>query len=150
LRSREAILESFRDSHRTSQLGRTSQPTHRVTTSIERVYDCKRSGPDQIVYTIKLADPGALVHIVSSSVSPDHWEQLIDFPESLVPSKEAVHTCGIEVWVSANASDGDQIRCFYNGSMFIIMHGSQLSHMVWMKVDDVEHAMSVIEILPYM
>jgi hypothetical protein len=30
------------------------------------------------------------------------------------------------------------------------MHGSQLSHMVWMKVDDPEKPTAVIEVLPYM
>jgi hypothetical protein len=58
--------------------------------------------------------------------------------------------CRVDPFIYTNQSYGEQMRAFCNASVLVSMHGSQLSHMVWMKVGDASKPTSVIEILPYM
>jgi hypothetical protein len=58
--------------------------------------------------------------------------------------------CTVDAFLYLNQTYGEQMEAICNASILISMHGSQLSHMVWMKVDDREKKTSVIEILPYM
>jgi hypothetical protein len=58
--------------------------------------------------------------------------------------------CRVDTFIYSNQTYCEQMMAFCNASILISMHGSQLSHMVWMKVGDPEKRTSVIEILPYM
>jgi hypothetical protein len=58
--------------------------------------------------------------------------------------------CRVDSFTYQNQSYCEQMRYFCNGSILISLHGSQLSHMIWMKIGDHEKPTSVIEILPYL
>jgi hypothetical protein len=58
--------------------------------------------------------------------------------------------CRVDTFVFENQSYATQMLAICNASILISMHGSQLSHMVWMKVNDTEKRTAVIEILPYL
>jgi hypothetical protein len=74
----------------------------------------------------------------------DHKQELGDAIRGWCPH------CSVDTFIYANHSYCAQMRHFCNASIVISMHGSQLSHMVWMKVNSSEKKTAVIEILPYM
>jgi hypothetical protein len=75
---------------------------------------------------------------------------IVNKQELLDGLKDWCPHCRIDSFIYDNHSYCEQMKYFCNGSILISMHGSQLSHMVWMKVGDPKKATSVIEILPYM
>lgn len=58
--------------------------------------------------------------------------------------------CTVSPFIYTNQTYCEQMLAFCNASILVSMHGSQLSHMVWMKVGDPTKPTSVIEILPYL
>lgn len=74
----------------------------------------------------------------------DNKQELVDAVQQWCPH------CRVDAITFQNQTYGEQMRSFCNASIMISMHGSQLSHMVWMKIDDPNKPTSVIEILPYL
>jgi hypothetical protein len=63
--------------------------------------------------------------------------------------KQWCRECRVEGFLYQNETIAEQMSIICNASILISIHGSQLSHMVWMKIDDKYKKSSVIEILPY-
>jgi hypothetical protein len=80
----------------------------------------------------------------------DETRDIENKEDLLQAAKEWCPHCRIDPFFYANQSYGEQMVAICNTSILISVHGSQLSHMVWMKVDDPEKPTAIIEILPYM
>jgi hypothetical protein len=74
----------------------------------------------------------------------DNKQELLDALSDWCPH------CRVSGFIYGDESYCEQMRFFCNASVIISMHGSQLSHMVWMKIANPEKRTAAIEILPYM
>lgn len=63
--------------------------------------------------------------------------------------KKICPNCIVDPYVYGGESFGEQMIRYCNASILLSIHGSQLSHMVWMKIDDKNKPTAVIEIKPY-
>ena len=70
-------------------------------------------------------------------------DELTEFIRSICPN------CIVDPYVYGGESFGEQMLRYCNASILLSIHGSQLSHMVWMKIGDVTKPTAVIEIKPY-
>ncbi|OHT07640.1 hypothetical protein TRFO_24137 [Tritrichomonas foetus] len=57
--------------------------------------------------------------------------------------------CIIDPYIYGGESFGEQMARYCNASILLSIHGSQLSHMIWMKIADPKKPTAVIEIKPY-
>lgn len=64
-------------------------------------------------------------------------------------AKKICPKCIVDPYVYGGESFGEQMLRYCNASILLSIHGSQLSHMVWMKIDDKKKPTAVIEIKPY-
>lgn len=75
----------------------------------------------------------------------------IDNPVELEQAvKQWCPQCRVDSFIYRDETIGEQMEVICNASILISIHGSQLSHMVWMKIGDQKRKTSVIEILPYL
>ena len=74
---------------------------------------------------------------------------IINKKEVVDAVKDACPYCIVDSYIYGGESFGEQLARYCNASILFGMHGSQLSHMVWMKINDPKKPTAIIEIKPY-
>lgn len=85
--------------------------------------------------------------VVQARKSPKR--HIVNNEELISAMKRWCPKCNIDVTYSENQTFAEQLTFVCNASMIVSIHGSGLSHMVWMKTDDPKIHSALIEILPY-